>query len=130
MGSREGVSAIDTIMMTLTAAHEWLLEKAKLNKNSNGPGPSRPSLFANNLQGTINYLVHNCLIEILTHYQLGRKLVATIASFQMDRQMCMSLDGETESATGVTCSLPQGPSLSGTVHLLSIGPLLPQPPRL
>lgn len=40
-GSRECLSAIDTLMVTLTKAQEWLSAKHTINKKSKGPDPPR-----------------------------------------------------------------------------------------
>lgn len=111
-GSTAGLSAIDTHMMTLTPAQEWLLEPAKQCKSSKGPTPMRLSVLAKDIEGAFNCVVHERMVQIMTHYKLSRRLVATITHFNSNREMCMSIDGETEPTTAVACSLPQGTTLA------------------
>lgn len=94
--SRAGHSAIDTLMMTLTPVQEWLLKPSKRAKSSKGPTPMRLYNLANDIEGVFNCMVHELQLQIMTHYKLPRKSVATIADFNSNREMCMSLDGETE----------------------------------
>lgn len=96
MGSRANLSAIDTLMTTLTTAQEWLLQKSKRNKPSRGPGSDRPSLMANDIDGAFNYVLHSRLPEIMEHYQLPNKLTRTVTSFTTDRTISMSFDDQME----------------------------------
>lgn len=52
--SRAGLLAIDTLIMTLTPAQEWLLHALKPNKNFRDPAPMRPLVLANDNKAGFN----------------------------------------------------------------------------
>lgn len=108
MGSRAGLSTIDTLMVQLTTAQDWLHTKGKPNKKSRGPDPIRPSVMGNDVKGAFNCVLHTRLIEMMRHYKLPRGLVNIIQDPIRDRTISIRLEGKTEDPTPFNAVLPQG----------------------
>lgn len=105
-GSRAELSAINTLLIAVTLAQEWLLELSKPSKLSKGPNPTRPLFLANQIKGPLHCAVHKFLIMITTNDKLPHMMVRTVANR-------MSLDCETEPCAlgdwGDTSRLPHIP---------------------
>lgn len=118
--SRAGHLAIDNLMMTLTPAQEWLLKPSKPTKNAKGPTLTQPSILDNNIEGVFNCVVHEFLVQILTHYKPPCRLVASNAIFNRDREMCLSLDSETACCGIRLWPVPRLPSPPSVVHSIYV----------
>lgn len=114
-----GPPAIDTLMVTLTPAQACLVEPSKQADNSKGPHLFRPSVLPNDIEGAFNCIGHERPLQIRRHCQLPRKLVGTIASFNINREMRLSFEGETEAWTPGACRLRQGFPSSPVLFILS-----------
>ncbi|KAL0630904.1 hypothetical protein Q9L58_010241 [Maublancomyces gigas] len=126
--------AIDSLMLKLTTVQEWLRQKSKSNKASQGQDPSRPSFIANDINGVFNCVIHAHLIAMLPHYRFPERIVGNIADFNSNRKISMAFDGKQEAPCEFYSGLPQGFPLSPhTVHHICRCPELhdpqPQPPR-
>lgn len=88
------------------------------NKESKGVDATGPTLLANDKDGAFNCVHHQRLSEIMIDYQIPKYLVQIIDSFNMDRTISMSIDGEAEPETRFQSGLPQGTPLSPVVFIL------------
>lgn len=112
MGSREGLSAVDTYMVTLTPAQERLHHNPTTNKKARGPYPHRPTFMANDMQVAFNWVMYHRILEVLTKEKLPVGLVRAIDSFTTGRTISMNIDGQTEMPAAFTAGLPQDSPLS------------------
>lgn len=92
MDSINNGCAEDALMLNLTSGQDWLGQMYKSKKNSRGPDPLQPTILANDIDGAFKCVVHQQLISILTHYRFPTRLVSTIAVFNMNRTIAMSLN--------------------------------------
>lgn len=97
---------------------ECLLKPAETNKASKGTGPIRSTILANDIEAAVNCVIHKQCIQLMSHYKLPWKLVATIAKLNSGRKMCMSFDGEREDIVPVACGLPQRSPLAAVLVIL------------
>lgn len=118
IGSGPGISATDTLIITLSEAQEWLALKPKINKRSKGLHPPRPSILANVIEGAFNCVVYSRLMEIMTHFKLPKHQIRTITRFLTVRTISMCFDEQTEIPVPFTSGLPQGSSMSQVLYIL------------
>lgn len=116
--SREHRSAIDALRIPLTQAHEWLPKKKKANKLSKAAKRTCPTIMAKDIEGACTYINHSRLINIITHFNLPKDIVATIEDFSLDRTIAMPFDGETEVPARFTAGFPQGSPLAPVLFML------------
>lgn len=117
-GSRPGLSAIDALMITLTAARDWLSRPLKINKRSKGPAPPKPSMTANDIEGAYNCVVHQRLEEIMRDYKFPTCLSGSIKNYLFNRTISLSFDKKIESPKPFLSGLPQGSPLSPVLFIL------------
>lgn len=65
--STAGLSAIDTVMQTLTPGQESLLKPSKPIHSSKGPSPPRRSVLANDTDGAFNCVGHKTMLHMVTN---------------------------------------------------------------
>ncbi|KAL0630783.1 hypothetical protein Q9L58_010367 [Maublancomyces gigas] len=58
MQSRFGLSAIDSLLLSMTQAQEWLDINGRASKNSTGSNATRPFMMANDLDGAFKCVYH------------------------------------------------------------------------
>lgn len=118
MGSREGLSAIDTFMASITQTQDWPHTNGKPNKRSKGPDSIRPTLMANDVKGAFNCVLQYKLTEIMTHFCMLKGLVSIIRDSTTDHTISMRLDSQSEELAPFKAGLPQGSPLSPTLLIL------------
>lgn len=74
--------------------------------------------MANNIEGAINCVIDERLIEILSHFRLPSALVSTIQSFLTRPTISIRIDGEIEDPAPFQAGLPQRSPLSPVVFIL------------
>ncbi|KAL0630698.1 hypothetical protein Q9L58_010455, partial [Maublancomyces gigas] len=69
MGLRSGLSATDSLMLSMTQAQEWLDIQGRATKNSRGSEAPKPSMIANDIDRAFNCVNHKRLCDIMRHYR-------------------------------------------------------------
>lgn len=87
-------SATNALMMDLTEPQVMLRTVTAYKRPA-----MRPTIMINDIDGVFNCVVHERLIDILTHYWFPNNLVRCIAAFNSNRQIHMAFDGESEKPT-------------------------------
>lgn len=89
---------------------------------------TRPTLLVDDITDAFNFVKHEVLINILTHFQFPQKLVNMIANFNTDRTFKMAFDGQEEPPVPYTSGLPQGSPLSPVHFVIYAAALNPPGP--
>lgn len=117
MGSRSSLSAMDTLMVTLTAAQEWNDTPAVYSKIK-GLRQPRASIAAHDVEGAFNCVVHSRLQELFTHFNFSGNLIKLIGDFNTNRKIFMTFDNQDEQPVKFDAGVPQGSPLSPILYLI------------
>lgn len=106
-------STIDGLMMTLTSAQNWTSRKTSRNDPI-----VRHSVLTNDIQAAFNYIIHDCLTEILPQSGIPTQRVAILDFFQQAQTIAFRFDGKYEEPRRFRSSLPHSSPYSPILFVI------------
>lgn len=85
MGSRQSLSAIDTLMVTLTKAQVWMDNPGKYSKVK-GTNTTRPCIAMHDIEGAFNCVLHQTLKGLLIHFGFSETLINVLEECTRNKQ--------------------------------------------